>query len=537
MKKIFAFATILGLVGVLGSVTAMGQTTSIWINAAGGDWATAANWNPASAPDSGNIVADFSTLSLSSDIVVAQNANISIRSLIYGDQNATPHTLTLGNTGNSLTIGASGESFIKVANGRFQVNNRLLAASGSTGLVKLGGGTLLFGYSGGWNGYGSGGLTLREGTIEYAYNGGNSFAHSQGVLFDGGRLHYTFGALGVNQSGTFTVNSGTLSLTGGTADYRFNGVNQLRGSGSLRVDGGGVFWITAAQNLYQGTLDLQELATTLRSTANLTNTTVHLGSGARFRPENNLIIGRLTGTGGVYPWSSSRTLTVGDDGPSPFSFDGTVSGAISLVKAGTSEMTLSGTNTYTGTTTINAGKLTLNGSHSGGGAYAVKANAILAGNGTISGASAGITVNSNGTIAAGNSIGPFTVADLTLKTGAQAAFEIDGVDVAGVDYDQIRGGAGRTLTLEDGWVLQLAFGQVAPGDHTIKLFDFDTYSGSFGPDIVVTSGDAFDITYNPASGELSFTSPIPEPSTLLLTGLSLLTMALARRKTLNRSGT
>ena len=68
----------------------------------------------------------------------------------------------------------------------------------------------------------------------------------------------------------------------------------------------------------------------------------------------------LSGSGGgAVELASGITLTTGDSGDDTIS--GIVSGDGSLTKAGTGTLTLSANNTYTGDTTISAGKLIISG--------------------------------------------------------------------------------------------------------------------------------------------------------------------------------
>ena len=85
---------------------------------------------------------------------------------------------------------------------------------------------------------------------------------------------------------------------------------------------------------------------------------------------------------------------------------GTHPGKTSIVKEGTGDWRLTGSNTYSGTTQINAGTLIVNGTHSGTGAVTVNSGATLAGTGTLAGK---VTVKDGGCVASGD----------TLVTGTQ----------------------------------------------------------------------------------------------------------------------
>ncbi len=96
-------------------------------------------------------------------------------------------------------------------------------------------------------------------------------------------------------------------------------------------------------------------------------------------------------------------------------------GTTTIVKEGSGDWRLSGTNIYTGTTTVDGGRLIVNGTHNTGGAYTVNDGATLMGRGTIG---SKVTVKAGGTLFAGDTISASTS---VLKLNGGITINRDGI--------------------------------------------------------------------------------------------------------------
>ena len=310
--------------------------------------------------------------------------------LTLTDNNQTTVSGTIGGVGGSLVMAGGGALTLTGTNtysGGTTINRGLVsiasdaALGAATGRVEVGGGTLQFGN---------------------AFNLAASRSLSVGLgdgTFDTNGFDTTF-AQGVSGLGSLVkTGNGTLTL---------NGINTYEGGtmvtgGVLRIGNGGSLPI-GALILSGGKLDLDN------------------GS------DGPISVGSLSGSGGTIDIGLS-TLVVNQGSDS--SYGGKLTGAGSLVKNGLGTLILSGVNTYTGPTSVNGGRLSVNGSITSD--VTVGAAGNLGGSGTIFG-----NVTNAGTLAPGNSIGTLTVngsftqsAGSTYQVELNAAGQADRINVVG----------------------------------------------------------------------------------------------------------
>ncbi len=281
----------------------------------------------------------------------------------------------------------------------------LISGVGGT-LEKQGSGTLTLT---GANTY-SGGTTVSSGSLQIGAGGtvgsiAGDVINNAALLFNrSNNLTYAGIVLGVgtltklgagvltltgNQtySGDTIISAGTVSIGSGGASGSIAGniVNNaavifnrsdsntyagvISGSGSLQKSGAGVLSVTG-DNLYTGT-------------TTITTGTLSIGDG---------------GTSGSIVGNSANSAILRFNRSDNLAYNGVISGTGSLQKQGAGILTLSGNNTYSGTTTISAGTLVLTGNKSGAGTTTVNGTTNLrVGNGGVTGSIAGNIVN-NGTV-------------------------------------------------------------------------------------------------------------------------------------------
>lgn len=393
---------------------------------------------------------------------------------------------------------------------------------GAGGLTKQGDGTLILT---GENNY-AGGTTVEAGALQIG-SGGTSgsiagnvtnngtliFDRSNIIVFDGdidgsgqvvqrgaGRLELT--NTGNRYSGGTIVERGTLagntlSIRGdiqndGAVEFLDLGPNtfsgDISGTGSVSVDGIGTLTLSG-NNTFTGGLSVgvgKSIAAgsdaNLGGAANqVTLNGGYLQTTSSFDSDKSF---NLASAGGAFSPDAGVTL----------SLDGALGGIGGLIKDGAGTLIIGGVSTYSGATFIDEGTLQID----GGGSIAssssstVRNGATLAGSGTVGDAS----VELDGRIAPGNSIGTLTVeGDLTLSSGSWLDYEIGSPGSAG---DPTSGSSDRIVVNGDvsldGNLNLLQSGDAADGTAGFGYYRLMTYRGAL-------SGTGLTIGSTPATPE------------------------------------
>ncbi|WP_052071784.1 autotransporter-associated beta strand repeat-containing protein [Sphingopyxis sp. MWB1] len=317
-------------------------------------------------------------------------------------------TLQLGNGGASGSIVGD-----VVNNGQLRFNrnndyNFTGLISGSGAVVQAGSGTTILT---GANSY-AGGTTVSGGVLRVASDG-NLGAASGGLSFDGGTLNTTgsfASARAVN-----LVGAGGIATDAGTA-LTLNGV--VTGAGHLTKSGDGAL-ILAGDNDYAG-------GTTIAAGI------LQVGNGGAA----GSVAGDILNNGSLL-FNRDGTL----DGL------GTISGTGSVTQAGPGTTILTGANSYDGATSVNAGRLLINGDQSAAtGLTNVASGAALGGTGIIGGS---VVIADGASLAAGSDgVGTLTInGNLALGNTSQLGFEFGQANVPGGPLNDLIN-VGGDLTLD-----------------------------------------------------------------------------------------
>ncbi|WP_421591349.1 autotransporter outer membrane beta-barrel domain-containing protein [Shinella sp. M27] len=301
---------------------------------------------------------------------------------------------------------------------------------------------------------GLGTLTL---TGENIYGGGTTIVDGTLQLGDGGTTGSILGD--ITDNGILAFNRADV--------VTFDGV--ISGNGAVEQVGSGTTILTADNSytggttITAGTLQLGDGGTTGGILGDVAND----GVLAFNRSDNVIFSGLISGNGGIEQAGTGKTtltadntfegntkiatgtLQLGDggttgsvagdvanDGTLVFDrsntvvFDGVISGSGIMVKNGAGVLELTANNSYGGATTVNTGKLLVNGDQSAAtGLTTVNSGATLGGSGTLGG---DVTIADGAILAPGNSPGTLTVnGNLSLASGATLDYQFGEAGLAG----------------------------------------------------------------------------------------------------------
>ncbi|HWA42607.1 MAG TPA: autotransporter domain-containing protein [Hypericibacter adhaerens] len=337
--------------------------------------------------------------------------------------------------------------------------------------------------------------------------------------------HVTNGSvyIGSYQSSDTIQGVGTVNLDGATSLWTTNGTMRVgdQGIGTFTITGGGV--ATDTNGIIAGSTNARG------------DVTIN-GANSRWSSTNNLTIGSsgiatltledggAATAGGTVAINSRSTLNIGSGGAAgtltaatvnnagqihfdhtgTTSFTAAIAGAGTLVKDGTGTTTLTGTSSYTGATSVNAGKLVVDGSL-GNTAVTVASGATLGGAGTIGGT---VTIDSGAHLAPGDSPETLTInGDLLLNAGSILDYELGLAGTVGGGVNDLIA-VGGNLTL-DGTLNVADVGGFGMGVYTLM-----TYGGTLTDNglAVGTVPDA-DRDYTVLAGSGTVTLTVGGPAT------------------------
>ncbi len=514
-----------------------------------------------------------------------------------GSANLFGFSLTTGALGSTTFSGnidglAAGK-LIKVGTSTFTLSG---AVENTFGSADVQAGTLILAKTGGANAIGNGstdiqtGATLSISTSEQIGNGNS-------VSVKGG----TFATNGHNETvANFQLAGGQIT-GGGTVtstnafDLRAGTVNAvLAGANGLAKSTAGIVTLNFANPNLAGTAFISggDLVLTVAGALNA-NTPVNFTGAGNLIANAAMTLGALTSTGGngtVQMGANALTISSATDS----SFSGVISGSSTLTKIGAGAQTLTGINTITGPTSVNAGRLILASTGVGttldglininnggtleigtttaldntntialaaGGLFDVKANVTVgsvAGAGSINLNSSTLTTGSmggsavlSGSIAgtAGSKLvkvgsGVLTLSGTTANTFASADVQAGslvlnktaGVDAIGAGITTIQSGAILSLSaanqISDAGTISVNGGEFATGGFSESLNLLQLIGGSVTGGGTVTSTQAFDLRAGTVNAVLGGNNGLAKTTAGLVT-LNLASPALKGAVTIN----
>jgi len=344
---------------------------------------------------------------------------------------------------NNVSLGTGARTFTLGNNGTQTFSGIISNTSGGITFSANAGATGNFGITGNANTF-TGPINITGGEVRFTSDGSIGNAAND-IIIDGGRFGKANDAnivtLGTGRDIFVGDGVGTAITTAGTGTLIYNkaianktgeiGSWAKQGSGTLSL--GGVSTYSGDTAINQGIL--------LLTTGNdrlPTGTVVSLGQAASANVGTlnlnglNQQIAGLASTTGINSSANKNTVTSATAatldinmaegvtksyGAGTTQNSGVITGLLALTKSGLGTQVLGDANTYTGTTTVNAGTLAVNGSLLNTGSVVVNQNGFLGGSGKVG------AITGAGTVGPGNSLGILTATSVDPTAGTDFKFE------------------------------------------------------------------------------------------------------------------
>jgi len=318
-------------------------------------------------------------------------------------------------------IGSRGAT-IEVAEGK--TFDAQYYATGPGGLTKSGKGTLIVGGNFATGSY-LGNTQITDGTLAYQTTLGLNMRPASLIpdywrISNGATLSVLYNStandfMGHSLRGITLVGAGKLNNPSGLLWI----LNQpITGTGTLTKTGGGEIRLAAAST-YNGKTSITDGMLTIGADNRL--------GAVVAAPDSITLDGGTLNANASFTLTTGRGITLGANNGGlragsgfTLTYGGVISGTGNLTKDDVGTVALTGNSTYTGTTTVNAGVLRINGQLTGGGDMTVNSGATLQGTGAIL---SNVSVIPGGHIAPGTTVGTITMNGLALDT---ASVDIEG---------------------------------------------------------------------------------------------------------------
>lgn len=515
-----------------------------WIGGSGtsDNWSDALNWIFFDRPDAGDSVYYEATPARTTSVV---NQNYSVKALVfqYADTINTSSAFTINGTGAlsisqriynrtdytqvinvSLTFSddatlsnyINGEHRGRLGLNFINTNGKTISVGASTNGISLGGeivgsgemvfdgpGTTEFGMA---NPNWTGDITLRDGTLSYS-SGPNLGAVGKVISFkpqlNGQRPVLRRTTSGVNALPIdFNAGEGQIAVPAGLSVTHSG---PLYGPGDLAKTESGVLTLTGNTDEFVGRTFVRAGTLVVGGQSLLPNKRLDISTSAIVQYQDGKIdrVGQLSG-GGTLALGINTQFTVGkdDDNDGGGDFTGQINGTnIGFTKGGTETLTLTGSNAYSGTTTIRGGTLLANNvvgiaSATGASSVTVLAGGTLGGDGRVAG---GVTVQAGGALAPRHATAPgvlpgsLRVGSLALSSGSTTTIEIPSSgNIDALESDDALVLAG-TLNL-----IPLPGPAFASGASRSIIHSNDPITGKFGSiaGVLFAPGKGLAVTYN-----------------------------------------